>query len=213
MNKSQLLAQFSTYLDMNTEQDNHKKDVDLFRLFSELAGLKSEVKRESKQVKQALDEFRQVFTVLETSNNQLTSELQKQQNDHQVAIDHALKGLLLKVIDISDRLEEGIEATKKHKSSFWSKLWRRAETIEDASLVKQSLQGQEMTVRRIAQLLASYQVQPMAVLNKMLDPHCMQAIEVEDNPDQASGIVIREQRKGFYYQGEVLRHAEVVANK
>jgi molecular chaperone GrpE len=70
-----------------------------------------------------------------------------------------------------------------------------------------------MTLRRLEQLLACYQISPLEALNKPLDLHCMQAVEVEYQPQLKNGIVTGELRKGFMWEEEVLRQAEVKVNK
>ena len=78
--KEQLLERFRAYLDeaeLETVSayaaDEH---ADLFSLFIELGALKNEIKLESRQLKKALDEFRAVFDTLQTSHQQLSTELE-----------------------------------------------------------------------------------------------------------------------------------------
>ena len=100
--RNQLLEQFSNYLDSAHADDIMMSDddskIDLFALFTELAALKNEVKRESRQVKDALDQFRQVFSSLEERNQAVTRELESCRKarslDQQRAIQPLLIGLL-----------------------------------------------------------------------------------------------------------------------
>ena len=75
--KQKLLSQFSAWLDaapdagtMDAEAvpDALAPTTDLYSLFVETAGLRSEVRTESRLVKEALEEFRGVFETLQTSH-------------------------------------------------------------------------------------------------------------------------------------------------
>ena len=90
--KQALLSQFSTWLDAAPDQaaqwaphgtedepqdatangqafpDEPGPTTDLYALFVEMAGLRSEVRTESRLVKEALDQFRGVFETLQTSH-------------------------------------------------------------------------------------------------------------------------------------------------
>jgi molecular chaperone GrpE len=51
------------------------------------------------------------------------------------------------------------------------------------------------------------------VLGQSVDPHTMTVVELDHNPELENGIVTRELRKGFLWGNDVLRLAEVKANK
>lgn len=69
--KQALLSQFSAWLDAAGDSpeppDETAIATDLYSLFVEMAGLRSEVRTESRLVKEALDQFRGVFDTLRTS--------------------------------------------------------------------------------------------------------------------------------------------------
>jgi molecular chaperone GrpE len=56
--KAELLTEFETYL-QSVDEIEDTNTTDLFALFTELAALRNEVKLESRQVKKALDMFKQ----------------------------------------------------------------------------------------------------------------------------------------------------------
>ncbi|MDQ2694932.1 MAG: nucleotide exchange factor GrpE, partial [Pseudomonadota bacterium] len=72
---------------------------------------------------------------------------------------------------------------------------------------------QAMTLRRLDRILADYRVQPLEVLDRPLDPHAMRVVEVESRADRAQGVVTAELRKGFFWEDDLLRPAEVKVNK
>jgi len=209
MDKNKLIAQFSDYLNHSDSEPPAPTDgMDLFRLFTELAALKSEVKRESKQVKDAFNQFRDIFTLLENNNKQLSAELERARSEQQQIVNKKLAEVLSPILDIRDRLVDSADATERYQPA-----WHAPFSAQHKHWIKQSAQGQAMTLRRLDQLLSEQQVQAISVLDKPLDPHCMQAVETAQNVQKATGIVLKEHRKGFTFRGQVLRTAEVVVNK
>ena len=204
--KERITAQFRAYLD-TYQVDEETQQTDLFSLFTELAALRNEVKLESRQVKNALDLFKGTFDTLQSSHDQLTHELEHSRNEQSRQIRENTRTLLLAFLDVYDRLEAGMTTLNSYTSS-WIHLCKR-----ENRLIRGLQEGQAMTLRRLDKLLASYGVRPLEVLNKPLDPHCMRAVEVDSQPKVKNGIVTGELRKGFMWEEEVLRPAEVKVNK
>ena len=73
-------------------------------VFVEMAGLRSEVRTESRLVKEALDQFRGVFDTLRASQATLQQELDRARAETRDQAHAALRPLLLDVIDLRDRL-------------------------------------------------------------------------------------------------------------
>jgi len=100
--KQALLSRFSAYLDMAGDQpeppDDAGETTDLYSVFVELAGLRSEVRTESRLVKDALDQFRDVFD---------------------------LRPLLLDVIDLRDRLVAALKLVATGRPHWSDRLLRR----------------------------------------------------------------------------------------
>lgn len=70
-----------------------------------------------------------------------------------------------------------------------------------------------MTIRRFEQLFQRYQIRPIDCVGELIDPATMNAIDTEHNPNLENGLVLEEIRKGFLFQDQVLRLAEVKVNK
>ena len=79
--KQALLSRFSAYLDTAEDEpappDDPGETADLYSVFVEVAGLRSEVRTESRLVKEALDQFRGVFDLLRTSQATVQQELDR----------------------------------------------------------------------------------------------------------------------------------------
>lgn len=205
--KEKLIEQFCAYLD--TYQDSEEtQQTDLFSLFTELAALRNEVKLESRQVKNALDMFKSTFETVQSSYEQLNKELEHCRNEQRLQRRDLMRTLLLAFLEVYDRLEAGMAILNSYSPSSWAYFCKR-----EIRLIRGLQEGQAMTLRRLDQLLASYKVHALEVLNKPLDPHCMRVMEVDSQPKLEKGIVTGELRKGFMWEGEILRPAEVKVNK
>ena len=126
--KQQLLERFRAYLDEQPEaapDELAENRTDLYSLFSELVALKNEVRLESRQVKTVLDEFRAVFATLQTSQDQLSNELDRARNavpDQQRA---ALKPVLLELVELRDRFEAGLRVLHNYHPTWWVRVLGR----------------------------------------------------------------------------------------
>src|SRR3954466_2926655 len=106
--KQALLSRFSAYLDTVDDgpvpPDDPGEEADLYSVFVEVAGLRSEVRTESRLVKEALDQFRGVFDTLRTSQETVQQELERARAEARDQARAAVRPLLLDFIDIRDRL-------------------------------------------------------------------------------------------------------------
>ncbi|MGC1951295.1 MAG: nucleotide exchange factor GrpE [Gammaproteobacteria bacterium] len=206
--KETLIAQFRAYLEEMADAPAPTPEDDTFSLFAELAALKNEIKREARQVKEALDEFKAAFDTLQASNQALNRELESRRAMEKELRQATLRPLLLQLLELRDRLEAGRELSAPIKHSLLMRSFRK-----QGQRLEALREGQEMTLRRLDRILGDYQVRPVEVMEKPLDPNTMRVIEVERRLDQRHGMVTGELRRGFFWDGELLRVAEVKVNK
>jgi molecular chaperone GrpE len=106
--KQALIDRFRGYLDMVEDGEEPPDDpgetADLFSVLVEMAALRSEVRTESRLVKEALEQFRGVFDSLQASQATLQRELDRARTETRDQAQSALRPLLLDVIDLRDRL-------------------------------------------------------------------------------------------------------------
>ncbi len=209
--KIELLAQFQAYLD-NSEIETFSttKQPDLHTLLSELTGLKTEVKAESRQFKNTLETLAATLENVQADNQSLLAELaanterfKQQQADMQ-------RTMLLELVELYDRLSTGYAVLQNYRPV--NALFKHSQK-KDIRFIESFSSGQLMTLRRFEQLLQRYQVHSIECVGKQLDPILMSAVETGNDPKQGNGIVLQELRKGFLYQDKVLRLAEVKVNK
>ncbi|MCK5190606.1 MAG: nucleotide exchange factor GrpE [Methylococcales bacterium] len=209
--KSELLEDFQKYLDQSDlESIATNAQPDLKTLLSELTGLKTEVKVETRQFKNTLDTLSSALTTVQEDNKSLSAE--RAENLQRLEKQHAetIRIMLLDFIDIYDRLAIGGEMLQNYQpveSLF------KSSRKKDIHFIKRFAQGQVMTVKRLDQLLQRYQVSPIECVGELFDPVTMRAVETSCLPKLENGMVLEELRKGFIYQGQVLRLAEVRVNK
>jgi molecular chaperone GrpE len=209
----QLVDEFRTFLQQEDlpqadSPGDPQDSVTLFTLFTELAALKTEVKRESRQVKEAMTQFGGLFDTLKDSNQLLTRELEQRQSQQAQTVFASQQSILIEVIDLYERLGLTLRTLETYQPSWLERRMKR-----DLASRQNTVQGLSMTRRRVARLLASHDIESIPCIGKPLDPHRMRAVKIHHNKQQADGIVMGVVRRGYIHHGEVLRIAEVVVNQ
>ncbi len=209
--KNDLLEEFQKYLEQN-KLDSFSTDEqpDLNSLLTELAGLKTEVKAESRQFKNTLDTLTSALSTVQDDNKALTTELAAFSLRLQQKQEELMRTMLLEIVDIYARMSTAHTVLQNYRpqSSVFGKSRKK-----DVSFITSFKEGQVMTVTRFEQFLQQYKVQVIECVGKLLDPVTMTAVETGQDPKFENGIVVQELRKGFLYKDQVLRLAEVKVNK
>jgi len=212
-----LLQKFRDYLEQDEEavQESNERiasesvsTVDLFTLFTELAALKNEVRLESRQLKSALDQIRELVSSLETRKRGLETELKHSNEAKENIRVQTERSLLLELIEVRDRIEVGIQSMNQYRPDLLARTSPR-----NARFLLSMTEGQRITLRRLDDLLMRYQVEPIQVMGASLDPQTMRVREVEHHPDRQNGQVIAELSKGYRRHNDILRIADVIVNK
>ncbi len=207
-----LLERFSAWLDAAEAgaepAGEPERTTDLFSLFVELAGLRTEVRTESRLVKEALDQFRSAFDTLQASHATLQRELDRARAEARDARRDALRPLLLDVIDLRDRLGAALAMSGAATPRWPERLWRRR-----AAHWQAWQDGLRLTLQRLDQILRDRGVEAMRLLGRPLDPRLARAIGTVPNHAVTEGTVVEEVRTGFLWGDVVLRTAEVIVSR
>ena len=210
--KQALIDRFRGYLDMAQDGEEPPDDpgetADLFSVLVEMAALRSEVRTESRLVKEALEQFRGVFDSLQASQATLQRELDRARTETRDQAQSALRPLLLDVIDLRDRLVAALTLSAAARPRWRVRLWRR-----DRSGVAAWQEGLRMTLRRLDQVLLDRRVVATQLAGLPFDPRLARAIGSAADSSVAEGTVIKEVRAGFLWDDQVLRTAEVIVSK
>jgi molecular chaperone GrpE len=209
--KDSLVEQFRNYLDGIGEQPPIPaagSEADLFTLFVELAALRTEVRTESRLVKEALDQVRDVFQALESSQRTMERELQHGREREREQGRALLRPLLLDLLDLRDRLIAGLPPTPVPRRR-WHALWRRTFPAQ----AEPWREGQRMTLRRLEQMLHDRRVTPIEMLGRRFDPRLGRVVATRPAAGVDAGIVLEDVRTGFLWEDQPLRLAEVIVSK
>lgn len=209
--KNLLLEEFQAYLEQtDLAHTLSAEQPDLSTLLGEMAGLRSEVKAESRHFKTTLDMLSDTLTTLQTGNKALADELAAHDEHFQQMRSETLHTVLLDIVDIYDRLTVGFGVLQNYHpvSSLFSHSRK-----QDVRFIKSFKDGQSITLNRFEQLLQRHNVHAIECVGKLLDPRTMSAVEIDHDPKLENGIVLEELRKGFFLENNVLRLAEVKVNK
>jgi len=84
---------------------------------------------------------------------------------------------------------------------------------QDVRFIASVGDGQEITLKRLEQMLQRRRVFAIDCVGRPFDARTMATIAIGNDPSQANAIVLEELRKGFLMEDQVLRLAEVKVNK
>jgi molecular chaperone GrpE len=208
--KQALLSRFQAYLDSaeTAAPEPRTETSDLYSLFVEVAGLRSEVRTESRLVKEALDQFRGVFDTLQASQATVQQELDRARSAARDQADAALRPLLLDVIDLRDRLLAALTFAAAARPGWVDRLLRRPTSGDEAWQ-----EGLRMSLRRLDQVLLDRRVVPTRLVGQPFDPRRARVVGTSAESSAADGTVLEEVRTGFVWDDQVLRTADVIVSK
>lgn len=152
-----------------------------------MAGLRSEVRTESRLVKEALDQFRGVFDTLQASQASVQQELDRARSAARDQADAALRPLLLNVVDLRDRLLAALKLAAAARPGWAGRLLRRPASGDEAWQ-----EGLRMTLRRLDQVLLDRRVAPMRLVGLPFDPCRARVVATAADGFAADGTVIKE---------------------
>ena len=209
--QNELLASLAQYLQQTDFAHlSAVEQPDLTVLFTDLAGLKSEVKAESRQFKSTLDSLNEALDTLKADNQTLTEQLAAAGERLQQQRRELERTLLLDIVDVYDRLSEGYRMLQNYKPV--NALFSHSKK-QDIRFIEGFGKGQEITLKRLEQLLQRRRVYPIDCVGKLFDARSMTTLDIGQNSKLENGIVLEELRKGFLFEDQVLRLAEVKVNK
>lgn len=207
--KESLLIRLQSYLnELDTlPEEIVCQDTDRFSVVAELSAIKNEIKLESRQVKTALDIFKDTFEVLRKAHTQLEIDFNKQREQEIKLRQESERSLLLDLLELRDRLQAGHRYLSNYTPN-WLARWNNS-----FKYITEIADGQSMLLRRLDEILARRAVQPLQAVGQHFDPMNMQAVQTINDPQTEDGLVMAEARTGFLYHGQLLRLAEVIVNK
>ena len=208
--KEELVQQFRAYLDADFAPEATTDEIDQMSLFRELTGLRNEVRIESRQFKGALDDFRQAFTSLDGSQQDIARMMQAKEQQERDAARIILEPAVSGMIELYDRVAAGLVAPPP-KPSLAERILPGGRRCQ--LWLQSHLEGQEIILGRILDLLENCGVATIKTEGELFDPNFMKAVGFEVDPQQPTNTVLLENRKGFRQNQRIVRLPEVVVNK
>lgn len=208
--KEELVERFRAYLDADFSLESTADEIDQMSLFREMAGLRNEVRIESRQLKGALDNFRQAFSSLDESQQEMARLMQAKEQQDREATRNILAPTVSGLIELYDRIAAGLEAQPPAPSIAERLLpgGRRGR-----QWLQGHLEGQKIFLSRILDLLERCGVSDIKTEGQQFDPNIMKAVGFEADPQRPNNTVLQENRKGFRQDERIVRPPEVVVNK
>lgn len=208
--REELIEQFRAYLESDLTPEDPGDIIDQMALFGELAGLKNEVRIESRQLKGALDDFRSVFATLDHAQQDGLKMLEQVKQQERETARAGIKTLIFGLIELYDRMSAGLDS-KPLETSFFQRLLPSVQ--QGQKWLQGHLEGQKMLLGRVLDLLSQCGVTAMNSIGEPFDPSFMEAVGFASDLRQENGVVLQENRKGFRQGEKSLRPAEVIVNK
>ncbi len=206
----QALAQFSDVCEMFTDDQMliELEPVDELALLRELTALKTEVKQESQQYKQVLEQVKTLYTELQQRQQTFQQQLQRHREQIVQQVREGIRPLLLQLVTLGDGLQAGVDMPPPQFGKL-ARLFCKA----PLAWIPKSYEGLQINLQQLQALLKQHNVTPIEALGETFDPHTMKVIEVDQLSDVAEGVVTLEIRKGYEWDGALLRYAEVKVNR
>jgi molecular chaperone GrpE len=211
--RARLITEFERLLDLAGEEgesDEPLPEVDLSTLLTEMALLKNEVRLETRQSRATLGELKNLADLLARDRERLQRELEEVGERARKESAKELKSLLKGLLDVRDRLEAGLLSGKNlPPERGWRALFGSG---REGGRVAGVLEGFTLTLSRLDDLLESFRVLPVEALDRPFDPSSMKGMGTVES-ERPDGWVVRELRKGYRREGELLRAAEVEVSR
>ena len=223
--KETLVERFRAHLDglegetaggLSGQGDSGQEDsaTDLRSLYVELAALRTEVRTESRLVKDTLDLVRGTVERAEAAREAAEREAERIRSEALQREKALLRPLLLDLLEVRDRLSAGMSgpASTPAPAPWYRRVFRRSAGTTTAG-AEAWREGLRMTLNRFDRVLGDRGIIPLDLVGRPFDPKTARAIGTVTDPQRDNGIVTQEVRAGFLWEGELLRAADVVVNK
>lgn len=221
-----MLADFRGWLtDLTSSEEFGQTEparVDLFTLIAQFTALRHEVNLQTKAARAATEQTAEALKQILPTKPVDTTEI--------------VRPLVKALVDVADALMIGVRQTESARLAaesllagvstpppqpavgMWAKLFRKKPRslptepgpIEQLGRLLVGLtDGYLMSLRRVERALVHVGVEPVPSEGRPFDPELMEVIEVVGADGQPVGTVMEEVRRGYRWNGALLRYAQV----
>ena len=185
---------------------------DLYSLWAAVTALTQETKLQGRSFKQLSETLAPLAD--------LASQMPEMQREAQ---ERARRDMLDVLLELRDRLGRGLEAARisqaklrqSLESGWVARLLARHKALRQALEAVTALkQGYTLSLDRLDEVLAQFEVRKIVCQGNPFDPGSMHAVDVEETEQTPEGTVVEVYRAGYEWKGKVYRPAQVkVARK
>jgi molecular chaperone GrpE len=179
-------------------------EVDLCTLFAEWTALKAEVRSETRASRDLRAELAGAIAGLGEAERRAATREASLSEEVRRAGREAPRRAAWVAIDLADRLEAARARARRHHEAWW----RRADPVATALL-----EGLDLTLERLRELLAREAVERIPTEGRPFDPSLMEAVQVVERSDLAEGTVVAEILAGYRDPAGLLRPARVSVSR
>ncbi len=189
------------------DETSGRDRCDLYSMWAAVTALSQEVKLQGRTFKQLSETLAPVA--------ELAPQLTEIERNAQ---DRARREMLDVLLDLRDRLRRGLDAVRESGAKFgessrsgWlARLLSRHALLRQATESMAALEkGYQMSLDRLNDVLADFDVREIACQGQLFDPSSMQAVDVQETDQEEEGMVVEVYRAGYEWKGEVYRPAHV----
>jgi molecular chaperone GrpE len=228
MGREEILRRFEEWLDRALSEEEPPRGVDLeifqslnasggddesagadaYSLWSAMTALTQEIKLQGRS-------FKELSATIEAQPARMAE--REREEIRRVTERRHRKETLETLIDLRDRLERGRESVRESETELakaaqrgWlDRLFRRPASDPAADAFSALKKGYEMGIERLDQTLAEFHAREIACEGQQFDPRRMNAVDREETNAVADGTVTAVYRRGYEWNGEVFRPAQV----
>lgn len=207
--KAKSLREFHTWLQELPEgkdQEGKVEACDLFTLLSEFTALRQEIRLQNGEQSRTVTSVTGFLDTYRVDLDQYRKRSEILMDAEKRIFAYAEKKSVSPFLDVRESLIRGLTASRELAVEFH--LFKSTKVRYEGVVA-----GYEAALHRFDRALAMSGVEAIETQGKTFDPKSMRVVQREMDESLPSGSVLRETASGFYINGEVLRHAEVIISE
>ncbi len=188
---------------------------DLYSMWSALTALTQEIKLQGRSFKQLSETLTPVADLVPRVDSVLEAHSDTRAEMKKESETAAQAEILDALIDMRDRLARGLGSAKQCWEQAPESPWLdrlipgSSKRVQQARETIAALQtGYELSLGRLDDILARFDVSEVPCLERLFDPRLMSAVDTEETGRVAEGTVLEVYRAGYEWNGEIYRTAQ-----
>jgi molecular chaperone GrpE len=193
-------------------------DCDSYSLWAAMTALTQEIKLQGRA-------FQELNRTLAAQTEKMSDELRAVSAERERVLRRETerrcrRDALGTLIDLRDRLARGRESVRTSETEmarvrvgWFAKLFPQKANVPAADAVGALIRGYELGIERLDQTLDEFNAREIRCAGERFDPRRMNAIDSEVSATAAPDTVLEVYRRGYEWEGEVFRPAQVKVSR